>query len=113
MSVQEAFNQHLQALSQGMDAFMEGYAEDTVLITPDATIQGKAAAREFLTQFFNSLPADWVSKVALHKTEFVGDFLYITWSAKPYLEFVADSFHFRDDLIAVQAITVAVPPANM
>ena len=85
MSVQEAFNQHLQALSQGIDAFMEGYAEDTVLITPDATVQGKAAAREFLTQFFNSLPADWISKVALHKTEFVGDFSILPGARGPIL----------------------------
>jgi hypothetical protein len=113
MSNQEAFNEHVMALSMGMDAFMEGYTEDTVIITPDATVKGKAGAREFLTQFFSSLPEDWVSKGALHKTEFVGDFLYITWSARPYLPFVADSFMFRDGLIAVQAVTIAMSPADV
>jgi ketosteroid isomerase-like protein len=110
MSAQEAFNEHLIALSQGMDAFMAGYAEDTVLITPEVTVRGKEAAREFLTQFFKSLPEDWASKVALHKTEFVGDFLYVTWSAKPYLPLVTDSFLFQDDLIVVQCVTPAATP---
>lgn len=110
MTIQEAFNEHLQALSQGMDVLMEGYSDDIVLLTPDATVHGKQAVKEFIGNFFGSLPEGWMSSFELHKMEFVGDFVYVTWSARPSIPMAADTFLYRDNLIITQTFCpVAVP----
>ncbi len=109
MTVQEAFNEHLMALSQGMDVLMEGYSDEIVLITPDATVHGKPAVKEFIGKFFGALPEGWMSSFQLHKLEIAGDFVFVTWSVPPYIPFAADNFLYRDNLIIAQSFTLAVP----
>jgi hypothetical protein len=110
MSVQEAFNEHLQALAQqDWDALMAGYSEDIVLITPSATLRGKTAAQELIEQVFGALPDDWQSKFALHKMEVIGDFVYVLWSIPPYFPLYTDTFLYRDGLILTQTATPTAP----
>lgn len=101
--VEELLAEHLRAvLVRDVDAFVAGYSEDAVLMTPEATMR-YSQLRDFAEQFFQALPSD-ASTLNIVRQDIVGNVAYVSWSAQsPYLSIplAADTFVFREDLIIV------------
>jgi ketosteroid isomerase-like protein len=104
-SPQEVFQHHAEALGAGdLDAIVEDYSDDAVLITPDGIIRGKDGIRKAFTQLLADVPnADW----ALPTQIYDGDVLFLEWTATAAatkVEDGIDTFIFRDGQIRLQTV---------
>ena len=59
MSTEEVLGNHLRAAGVGVDAVLQDFTEESVLITHDATYRGLVEIRRFYTDLFDSLPTDF------------------------------------------------------
>ena len=87
---------HLQAARKGVDAVMQDFADDSTLITHDATYHGLTEIRQFYTAFFNGLPEGFFDAFKVNRQEVVGEVAYILWEAKPWLLLATDTFVVRN-----------------
>jgi hypothetical protein len=87
---------HLQAARKGVDAVMEDYGDESVLVTPDATYRGVGEIRGFFTAFLESLPAGFFDAFRLNRQEAIGDNGYILWQATPWVLLATDTFVSRN-----------------
>jgi len=87
---------HLRAASQGVDAVMQDFTEDSILITPDATYRGLAEIRQFYVTFFKGLPEGFWDGFKLNRQEVVGEVAFILWEVKPWLLLATDTFVVRN-----------------
>ena len=107
---EQIFAHHGQALgTEDLDATVLDYTEDSVLITPDGVMRGKAAIRDFFNNLFQSLPkAQWSVK-----TLFVDNILFLQWtgdSARASVSDGVDTFIFKDGMILIQTVCCTVVP---
>jgi len=93
---QAVLRNHLRAASIGVDAVMQDFTEDSVLITPDATYRGLAEIRQFYVTFFNGLSEGFWDRFKLKRQEVVGDVAFILWEVKPWLLLATDTFVVRN-----------------
>jgi hypothetical protein len=93
---------HLQAATKGVDAVMQDFTDDSVLITPDATYRGLAEIRQFYAAFLKGLPKGFFDAFKMNRQEVVGDVAYILWEAKPWLLLATDTFVVRDGKVLFQ-----------
>jgi ketosteroid isomerase-like protein len=109
---QEIFEHHARALEVGnVDAILEDYAEDAVVITPQGTVRGKAAIREAFTGMLGLLPD---ATFDMRTQIFEDDVLFLEWSASGPTGRVTDgidTFVFRGDQIRVQTLRFTLEPA--
>ena len=68
---------HLHAARQGVDAIMEDFTDNSVLITPDATYRGLNEIRRFYTAFLDGLPKGFFDAFKMNREEVVGEVGYI------------------------------------
>ena len=101
-STQATLDHHLQAMGEGIDALMQDYTEDSVVITPDATLRGLAEIRAFGTAFLEALPAGFWDTFKINRTEVAGEVAYILWEAKPSFPLGTDTYVVRDGKIVYQ-----------
>jgi ketosteroid isomerase-like protein len=109
---QEIFEHHVTALNAGdVDAIVDDYAEDAVLITPQGALHGRPAIREAFTGLLGELPE---ATVDVYTRIYEGDVLFIEWSAvspKAQVRDGIDTFVFRDDAIRLQTVRFTLEPA--
>ena len=96
---------HLTAARAGVDVIMQDYAEDSVLVTPEAAYHGLAEIRHFFTVLLEGLPAGAFDGFTLHRREVVGEWAYILWDAKPWVSLATDTFAVRNGRIRFQTFT--------
>ncbi|MEO5601657.1 MAG: nuclear transport factor 2 family protein [Cyclobacteriaceae bacterium] len=87
-----------------LEATMEDYVEESVLITPNATYTGLDQIRENFVDAFKMFPKD-SSSLTLNKSLAVKDVGYILWQAKTpgfNLSYATDTFIIRDGKIIRQ-----------
>lgn len=104
-STEAVIQSHLRAARVGVDAVMEDFAEDSVLITSTATYRGLAEIRRFFTELFATLPKGFADTVALLRLEAVGEVGYIHWTAMPSVAAATDTFVVRGGKIRFQTFT--------
>jgi ketosteroid isomerase-like protein len=109
-STQTTLDHHIQAFAEGIDATMQYYTEDSVLITPDATHRGLADIRGFFTAFMGAMPAGMMDSFKLNRSEVAGEVAYIVWEAKPWFPLGTDTFVVRDGKIVYQTAAVYAAP---
>ena len=109
---QEIFEHHVTALNAGdVDAIVDDYAEDAVLITPQGAVRGRPAIRDTFTGLLEALPE---ATVDVYTRIYEGDVLFIEWSAdsrKGRVRDGIDTFVFRGDAIRVQTVRFTLEPA--
>jgi ketosteroid isomerase-like protein len=105
-STQATLDHHLQAIGEGIDAMMEDYTEDSVLITSDATHRGLADIRGFFTAFMGAMPAGMMDSFKLNRSEVAGEVAYVLWEAQPWFPLGTDTFVVRDGKIVYQTVAV-------
>ena len=104
-SVRDHYEKHLAAARAGVDAVMQDYSDDSVLVTQEATYHGPDEIRRFFTALLDGLPAGVFDRVELHRCEVVGEWAYILWDAKPWVSLATDTFAVRNGRIQFQTFT--------
>jgi hypothetical protein len=95
-----------------LEATMEDYTEESVLITPDRTFKGLSEIRENFVFAFSVFPKD-SSTLQLSKTVVSGDVGYILWTADApnlNLQYATDTFIVHDGKIVRQTYAGMVAP---
>jgi hypothetical protein len=112
-TTESVLDHHLNALLAGdVEAILADYGETSVLTTPDATVRGLAALREF----FGGVVTDLLQpgSVIEATTRVVdGEHAYIVWhgeSEKYRFPFATDTFVVRDGKIVFQSFAGQVEP---
>lgn len=93
---------HLRAARQGVDAVLEDYDDDAVLVTPVATYRGLPEIRQFFEGFLDGLPSGFFEAFEVNRQEVEGDVGYILWEARPWLAMATDTFLVREGKIRFQ-----------
>lgn len=101
-STEAVLERHLQAAKDGVDGFMRDFAEESVVITQEATYRGLGEIRKFYTAFVDGLPNGFWEATKINRQEVVGEVAYILWEAKPWLLFATDTLVVRNDKILFQ-----------
>jgi hypothetical protein len=107
MSTEAVLRNHLRAAKVGVDAVMQDYTDESVLITHDATYRGLAEIRHFFTALFNELPAGFFDAMKMNRQEIIGEVAYILWERKPIISRATDTFVVRNGKILFQTFTAA------
>jgi hypothetical protein len=95
---------HLRAATVGVEAVMDDYTEQSVLITHEATYRGLAGIRSFFTALFRDLPRGFFESMKIRREEVVGEVAYILWDREPFSQ-ATDTFVVRDGKIVFQTFT--------
>lgn len=101
---------HLEAFGEGVDALMEDYTEDSVLMTPGANYQGLTEIRVFFTAFLDSLPDELIGALKVKRQEVLGNVAYVVWEAKPWIPMGTDTFLIKGGRIALQTFAAHAVP---
>lgn len=101
---EQIFQEHGQALGSGdLDKISANYAEDAVFVTPSGVLRGREGVKQGIAALLGDLPdASWDLT-----PQFVGDVLFLEWSATgahARVEDGVDTFVFRDGLIQAQTV---------
>lgn len=103
--MKEILDHHWVAFqANDLEATMEDYTEESVLITPDRTFRGLSEIRENFVGAFAVFPKD-SSTLVLDKSVVVNDVGYIIWHAKTpafTLSFGTDTFIIKNGKIVRQ-----------
>ncbi len=112
MSSQEVLNHHLQAFSAGdVDAIIQDYSEQSVLIVPEATLTGLDAIRAAFTDFFSGLFKPGTYDFTMDRMEVIDDVAYIVWHSSNQGADVllgTDTLVVRDGKIAIQTFAAHI-----
>ena len=106
ISTETVLQNHLRAAKIGVDAIMEDYTDESVLITHEATYRGLAEIRRFFTALFGALPRGFFDELKLIRHEIVDEVAYILWERKPQIARATDTFVVRNGKILVQTFAV-------
>lgn len=106
-STEAVLQNHLRAATTGVDAVMQDYTDESVLITHDATYRGLAEIRGFFNGLFEELPAGFFESLKMIRQEIVREVAYIVWERRPQISQATDTFIVRDGKIVFQTFTAA------
>jgi ketosteroid isomerase-like protein len=109
MSTQATIEHHLQAISQGVDAIMSDYTEQSVLFTQQGRLQGLGPIRGFFEAFLASSPPELLAAFTILRMDVQGEAAYLVWKAEPFIPLATDTFVVRDGRILVQTFTALSP----
>jgi ketosteroid isomerase-like protein len=96
------FLKHLQALGQGVDAIMEDYSDDSMLLTPDATFRGVEQIRGFFTAVTPLFTPAFFQAMTVIRQEITDEVAYVVWKSEPVFGYASDTFLIRNGKILVQ-----------
>ena len=102
MSTEAVLAHHLQAFSEGVDAVLSDYTEESVLFTPNGAVRGIDELRTFFGAFIDNSPPELFEAFTILRQDIEGEVAYIIWKAEPYIKMATDTFVIRDDKILAQ-----------
>jgi ketosteroid isomerase-like protein len=110
-STEEVVGHHLQSFGAGdVDAMMEDYTQDSVIVTPTDTLKGLDAIRALFDVFTTQmLPPGCTFEMLRQEIE--GEVAYIFWNAESEThKFLAgsDTFIVKDGKIAMQTFAAHI-----
>ena len=94
---------HLESFgTKDVNAIMEDFAEDSVLVTPDASFEGLAAIRGFFEAFMPGITPEILANFTMDRQVVHGELAYIVWNAGSSILLGTDTFVVRDGKIKYQ-----------
>ena len=94
---------HLESFgSKDVNAIMEDYAEDSVLVTQDASFEGIAAIRGFFEAFMPGITPEILANFTMDRQVVHGELAYIVWNAGNLIPLGTDTFVIRNGKIKFQ-----------
>ncbi|MCG2616312.1 nuclear transport factor 2 family protein [Terrimonas sp. NA20] len=80
-TIAEVLHHHLSAFgSNDLEAILEDYSEESVILTKDGAVVGLANIRTFFEHFFQLIPTG--SSFEMIRQELSGPVAYIAWSSE-------------------------------
>jgi uncharacterized protein (TIGR02246 family) len=114
MDTKSVLDHHIAALASGdVEAVLEDYTEDSVLMTVDGTVRGLDALRATFDGFIAGLFAPGTYEFTLDQVDVCDEVAFIAWHAScadAEIRLGTDTFVVRDGRIAVQTFAAAVDP---
>lgn len=114
MDTEAVVNHHLHAFGAGdVDEILVDYTEDSILMTPDATITGLDGLRAAFAGLFGGIFTPGTYTFTMDTMTVEGDVAYIVWHAGCATQDIVlgtDTFVVRDGKIATQTYTTKVEP---
>jgi ketosteroid isomerase-like protein len=105
---------HLAAFSAGdVDALLEDYTDESLFISPDATVKGREALHAAFTRIVSGLFKPGTYDFTMDVVKVEGDIAYMVWHAScgaAEVVFATDTFVVRDGKIAVQTFAAKIDP---
>ena len=105
---------HLQALGSGqLDEIVRDYAENALLIVPDAAIKGPAAIRTAFQGYLAGIFKPGTYQFTMDTLRVEGDVAYAVWHAEcadADIVFGTDTFVVRDGHIQIQTFAAKIQP---
>jgi len=105
---ERVFAHHAQAtMAKDLDALMEDYTEDSVVITNTfpAPLKGLTAIREALAQVVAAFTPELLSSMKIDKQVIEGEIAYVVASVGPAGPYLTDTYVIRDGKILVETST--------
>jgi ketosteroid isomerase-like protein len=109
-TTEQVLDNHLAAVTKGIDAIMEDYSDDSVVMAQQASFQGTANIRAGFEALFAGFPPGFFDVFKIVDRVVNGRFAYITWTAHPFVLMGTDTFVVEDGVIVCQ--TTANQPAS-
>jgi len=102
---QKIFEHHLGAFAQGIDALMEDYVDDSIILTPSGNHTGKTEIRAFFEKFLDEATPEFWAAFKIENQYVKDDIAYLVWSADPFISMATDTILVREDCIWIQTFT--------
>ncbi|MGI9539950.1 MAG: nuclear transport factor 2 family protein [Miltoncostaeaceae bacterium] len=114
MSTQSVIEHHLAAFAEGdVDAMLEDYTEDSLLMTPEGNRKGLSELRAAFEGMLATLFEPGTYEFTMDAMHIEGDLGFIAWSANCRSADVVlgtDTFIVRDDKITLQTFAAHIEP---
>lgn len=114
-TTESVLDHHLDAFgSQDLEAVMEDYDDDSMVVTPDETFRGLDEIEELFAALFAEFSTEDAS-ITMRERTVEGDFAYIIWEGdtpENAYEFATDTFHVPEDTITFQTFAGKIEPKN-
>ena len=111
----EVIEHHLSAFGQNdLQGVLSDYTDESIILTPDATIKGLAEIEPFFAGLFEGFPTDGTD-FSLDKMTVENEIAYIIWHATtPSLDvpFGTDTFVVEDGKIVRQTFAGVINPVQ-
>jgi uncharacterized protein (TIGR02246 family) len=108
-SPQQVFADHIAAVNQyDLEAILQHYADDAVMLTAQGALEGRGGVRAFFTQAFVALPDPTIT---VTRTAFGSDAPLVWWTAESVAGRISDgvdTFQFADGLITPHTISFTI-----
>ena len=96
-------NHHLESVgTKNLDAIMQDYSEDSILVTPDVSIEGLDGIRGFFEAFLPGLTPEIMANFAVDRAAIHGEWAYIVWNAGDSIPLGTDTFMVQNGKIKFQ-----------
>lgn len=106
INIEQVLTHHLTAFGNNdLDAIMEDYTEDSVVLTPRGKVAGLKEIRSFFVDFFAAIPTG--SAFAIKQKIIEGDAAYILWESQSEafkIPVGTDTFFFEDGKIKYHTV---------
>jgi len=114
MDTQAVLDHHLAAFGAGdADEITKDYTDESVLITPEGAVIGRAAIHATFQEIFAGVFAPGTYEFSMDVMHVAGSSAYIVWHARCAtvdIVFGTDTFVVQDGKIAVQTYALKVEP---
>jgi uncharacterized protein (TIGR02246 family) len=116
MDTQAVLDHHLAAFVAGdADEVLKDYTDDSVMLTPEATVKGRQALHAMFSEVFAGLFKPGTYEFGMDSTRVEGDVAYIVWHAtcaSANIPLGTDTYVVRDGKIAAQTFTAKIDPTG-
>jgi ketosteroid isomerase-like protein len=94
---------HLESFgAKDVNGIMEDFAEDSVLVTPDASFEGLTAIRGFFDAFMPAVTPELLANYVMDRQVVHGELAYIVWNSGSTIPLGTDTFIVRNGKIKYQ-----------
>jgi len=112
-STEDVLNAHLASFGAGdVDAIMQDYSDESVVIIPPAKLEGKEAIRGLFEALVGEFSKPGMTFV-MDASHISGDVAYIVWHAETadnVYELGTDTFVIQDGIIQTQTVAFKATP---
>jgi ketosteroid isomerase-like protein len=114
MDTKAVIDHHFAAFSAGnADEALKDYTDESILLTPDATLKGRQAIHDFFSASFSGLFKPGTYDFGLDTLKIEGDVAYVVWHAtcaSANVPLATDTWVVRDGKIATQTFAAKIDP---
>ena len=104
MSTEATLAHHLQALTEGIEAILSDYTEESILFTSNGVKRGLVGVRTHFEGFIKNSRPELFEALKFLRKDIEGEVAYTIWTAEPYIKMGTDTFVVREGKILVHTV---------